>query len=466
ALDVDQALTVTGTIPSTGASPYSWQWLISINGGSYAVATQCAANSGSGAAGGATETCSVASGTLTVGDTYAFELKLTDGATTPETATSGASSTLTVDPALIAPAAPSVSATALEANQALTVTGLLPSAGTLPMAWQWLISIDGGSYAASTQCAVNSGTGATGGTTETCIIAASMLTVGDSYVFELSVTDNATSAETQTSPPSPTVKVSSTLTAPPAPTPSATALVLNQALTVTGTIPTTGTSTYSWQWLISVNGGSYAATTLCAVNSGTGASGGTTEMCAIAAGTLTSGASYSFELSLTDSATSTETQTSMGSPTVKVTAPSSSSSTSLYIGIAIAAIVAAILIGLLVLRRGRILPRRAPRMEREGRPTSFSARRGPSEKGAVGPEVAPPQSEPPERIAAVSAVRRGATPAPAVVPAAAAASAEAQPDLFSLIQELEQVGIDITRKAPKKLPNTDSGDESGDITGQ
>ncbi len=64
ALDSDQTLTVTGTIPTTGTSPYAWEWWISVNGGTYVVTTQCAVNSGTGASAGATVTCDIPGSTL------------------------------------------------------------------------------------------------------------------------------------------------------------------------------------------------------------------------------------------------------------------------------------------------------------------------------------------------------------------------------------------------------------------
>ena len=316
-LDVDQALTVTGTIPTTGSPTYSWQWRISINGSAYTSATQCASNSGSGALAGAPVTCSIAANRLTANGTYAFELRVTDGATVAETQTSGASPTVAVKSALSAPAAPGVSATALDVNQALTVTGTIPLTGTSSYQYEWLFSTGSG-YHKATMCAAASGTGAIAGSVKTCAIAANGLTAGDNYTFELLVNDSATSPETATSSASSVVAVSSALTVPGAPAPSVTALDVDQALTVTGTIPTTGSPTYSWQWRISINGSAYASATQCTVNSGSGALGGATETCSIAANTLAVGATYSFELKVTDDATVAETRTSGASPNVTV----------------------------------------------------------------------------------------------------------------------------------------------------
>ena len=317
-LDVSQALTLTGTIPSTGTPTYSWRWLVSLNGGAFATVTHCAVTSGSGATGGATEMCSIPANTLISGGNYAYELNVTDSASTPETQTSPASAPVAVNLGLTAPAAPTVSNAKLDLDQVLTVTGTIPSTGTPTYSWQWLVSVNGGGYVSATQCAVNSGSGASGGAVETCSIAGNTLTA-TTYVFKLQVTDSATSPETQTSAVSPTVTAKSALTAPGAPTPSPTSLPANATLSVTGTIPSTGTSNYAWQWLISVNGGGYVPATQCAVASGTGAAGGVVKTCAISGDTLTAGTNYNFELRVTDSATAAETATSPASTTVTTT---------------------------------------------------------------------------------------------------------------------------------------------------
>ena len=315
-LDVDQPMSVTGTIPSSGTSPYSWQWLVSENGGSYASATQCATPGGSGATGGTLETCTVSAGTLTVGSTYLFKLQVTDSATVPESQTSVASSMVSVTSALTAAAAPTISAGSLDSDQILTVQGTVPSTGTPSYSWQWLVSVNGGAFGSTTQCAANSGSGAAGGATETCVVPGGTLTPGDTYTFRLQVWDQATAPETSISPSSSSVTVHSVLTAPSAPTPSVTTLDADQPLTVTGTIPSSGTATYSWQWLVSVNGGGFAAATVCAVSSGSGAGSAAVETCSVPGNTLSASTTYAFELQVTDSATVRESATSSSSATV------------------------------------------------------------------------------------------------------------------------------------------------------
>ncbi len=317
-IDSDQALTVTASVPASGTAPYSWQWLFEVDGGAYVDSTVCGIGSGSGASAGAIETCTVAGGTLAGGISYAFELNVTDSAGSPETTTSPSSPLVNVAPALTAPSTPTVSATALDADQALTVTSTLPTTGTSPYSWQWLVSVDGGAYSGAGVCTQSSGSGAPGGATETCSIAGGTLSAGSTYTFELVVTDSAAVPESVASASSASVSVSPALAAPGTPAPSGTALDRNQALTVTGTIPTTGTGPYAWSWLVSVNDGSYVPATGCLVASGSGAVAGASVTCTIAGGTLTIGDTYSFELTVTDSATTPETGTSLASATVTI----------------------------------------------------------------------------------------------------------------------------------------------------
>jgi len=152
-------------------------------------------------------TCSIAAGALTVGDHYNFKLKVTDSASVAEKQTSSASAKVTVKSALAVPGTPKVNHTRLVVSQLLAVTGKIPSAGTAPFAWEWLVSINGGAYTVATQCTANSVTGAASGATITCTVSGGTLTVGDTYHFELSVTDSATSPETAVSAASRTVTV-------------------------------------------------------------------------------------------------------------------------------------------------------------------------------------------------------------------------------------------------------------------
>ncbi|MCI4360029.1 MAG: hypothetical protein L3J95_06440, partial [Thermoplasmata archaeon] len=249
--------------------------------GSYVKATVCATPSGSGASANALETCTIAANSLTAGTDYAFELKVNDSAATPETQTSVPSSTVVVASALTAPAGPAVSATALDVNQALTVTATIPSTGTPTYLWQWLISTNGGSYAATTQCAVNSGSGAIGAAVETCSVAAGTLSAATTYAFELKVTDSATTGAVATSAASSIVTVNAALVAG-AVTPGTPTYDVGQTATLTSH-PSLGTTPYSYQWYSSATG-----TGAC--NAGTLISGATSST--YVATTASAGATY------------------------------------------------------------------------------------------------------------------------------------------------------------------------------
>jgi hypothetical protein len=122
------------------------------------------------------------------------------------TATSAASAQVSVFKALTAPNAPTTNLATVKPTQKLVVTGHLPSTGATPLAWQWLVSFNGGAYSDATVCAVNSGTTGAHSQTVVCTIAAGTLPAG-TYTFELMVTDSATVSESQTSAASRTVTV-------------------------------------------------------------------------------------------------------------------------------------------------------------------------------------------------------------------------------------------------------------------
>src|SRR5271157_4876928 len=206
-VDRGQTATVTGTAPTTGTSPYSYQWLEEAPGAtSYSDATDCAAPT--------TLTCSfVTTGSTTTGS-YSFELQVTDSATTQVVVDSSPESVV-VNQALTAPATPTPSTTALDADQPMTVTAAIPSSGTPLYSWQWLVEVNGvGSYAdATTQCGASaSGSAAHAADIETCNIPGNTLVASTTYSFELQVTDSASTPETQTSAASSTVTTSASLT--------------------------------------------------------------------------------------------------------------------------------------------------------------------------------------------------------------------------------------------------------------
>ncbi|MGA2874448.1 MAG: hypothetical protein ABSE82_02805, partial [Nitrososphaerales archaeon] len=237
-IDVNQAETVGGTIPSTGTSPYSWTWMVSINAGGYSTATQCATNSGTGASANAAETCSISASTLTAGNTYNFELKVTD--TAGAIVTSSASATLTVHSALIAPVI-SVSPITIDSGQSSTLsTPTSFSGGTSTYTCQWLAKAPGGSY-------VNLGSSFTSGCTtssQPTVSTGTLSTVG-LWSFELQVTDSSGTPVTVTSSPV-VVNVNSVLSAGTI-TPSIPTIDSGQSITLTAN-PSGGTTPYAYQW--------------------------------------------------------------------------------------------------------------------------------------------------------------------------------------------------------------------------
>jgi len=166
-------------------------------------------SSGTGAALGATEHCTIPANTLSEVDTYQFALLIWDSASTPEYAYSNPSAIVTVNTALTAPATPSVTSPVILAvspaaeTQTLSVTGTIPSTGTSTYSWQWYVSFDGGAFVKATtgagycSAASDKGSGASAGALPyPCSITSP---AEGTYVFELQVTDSATTPEIATS---------------------------------------------------------------------------------------------------------------------------------------------------------------------------------------------------------------------------------------------------------------------------
>ena len=247
AIDLDQPLSVSAAIPSTGSAPFQWDWKISVDGGAFGGATECTAKGGSGAAAGATVSCTIPAGALTSGHRYAFELTVSDSATSAATATSAASSYVPVRTSLTPPGTPTVGTTSLDANLPLNVTDTLPSNGTPPYSWRWLIASNSGTYANATECGTSeNGFGAAAGTLETCAIPGKTLAALTNYTFELRVTDNASSPESVTSSSSSTVVTTSDFVAD-APSPAPWTLDLGQSVTLTANA-SGGRPPYVYQW--------------------------------------------------------------------------------------------------------------------------------------------------------------------------------------------------------------------------
>ena len=151
---------------------------------------------------------------------------------------------------LTAPSTPTVSVTSMSVGNTLTVSSTLPDTGEPPYSWTWEVSVNGGSLVDTTQCSVNSGTGASANTIETCQIVGNTLTEGDTYAFALQLQDSVPS--TMQSSSSPTVTVQG-LT-PGAITPSSPVIDSGQSVTLTAH-PSGGTPSYTYQWYTAASSG-------------------------------------------------------------------------------------------------------------------------------------------------------------------------------------------------------------------
>lgn len=320
ALDTDQALDVQTSLPSTGTPDYGWLWLVSENGGALVSAISVCPSTYNGGGGTASEVepCDAEATWLDPGQTYAFALQVSDSA--GETVTSPTSSVVATYSPLQLTQTPAVSATLLDRNQPLTVTENLPTTGAPTYSWTWQISVDSGPYQSTSGiCAISQGSSGTAGQQVTCSISANVFPAGGHYSFDVEATDSASSPESATSPGSSTVDTASTLAAPSTPTASATSLDVDQSLTLTDDLPTSGTPTYSWSWWYEVNGGAAtSASGLCTSYQGSSGTAGEQVTCAVPGNTLVVGDSYQFSLLATDSASSPESQPSPYSTAVAV----------------------------------------------------------------------------------------------------------------------------------------------------
>jgi len=153
------------------------------------------------------------------------------------------------------------------------------------------------------------------------------------------------------------------------PTPSSTSVHRTDPVVVVGTIPSGGVPTYSWKWLVSVDGAASAPATLCAANSGAGANPGARVNCSIPANTLTAGDAYAFQLEVTDSSTGSGGPATSVSPLSAAVAVAASSSSApgltpvelaAIVGLVLLVIVLVTIAVLLRARRRRPLPRHSP----------------------------------------------------------------------------------------------------------
>jgi hypothetical protein len=143
--------------------------------------------------------------------------------------------------------------------------------------------------------------------------------------------------------------------------------------------------------------------------------------------------------------------------------PSSSSiSPYVYLGIAALVIVAGLLLALFLLRR-----RRPPAA---GAPPPMQTWQGgaPPPTGGGPPAAAPAYLETPEDIGHAPPPGPAAKAAEVAAPAAAApaAAGEAEPDIDSLMAELDNISGEILKRAPKKTTGAKTEEDTGEGKGQ
>ncbi len=329
-LDANQSETITGSMPASGTPPYSYRWMVSANNGTYTNATQCSVGSGSDQATSSMVTCYIKPGALAPKSTYSFELHVVESTNATNNATSPASQQIAVAGPLATPQAPSVSSSQIDQLQGVNVTGMVPSGGTPPYSYQWLVSVSGvddGAYLPATQCQTDSGVATAAANAVTCAIKAGTLSAAHNYSFELMVSDNATTPESEISAPSHGITVSQSAT-PGKPVVSDGKLDADQGLLVTGALPN-GTATYSYDWLVSTDNGTYTSATQCAADSGTNRSASSMVECVIPPNTLAPNSTYRFKLYARSAATAYNSSPSdavtvaprLGTPSISVSAP-------------------------------------------------------------------------------------------------------------------------------------------------
>jgi len=224
-VDQGQTSALSSTAVSTGTAPYSYQWFEEAPGaGSY-----------SSISGATSSSYSFATTTSTTTGTYHFELKVTDGASTPTSVTSNAI-TVKVDSALVAPTA-SASKGTVDQGQTSSLTSTAVSTGTSPYTYQWLEEApSAGSYSS-----IN------GATSSSYSFATTTSTATGTWSFELQVTDSASTPTVVTSNAvSVAVNVAPTVTV----SPTSWTLDVGQSKTFSAAASGGSGSYSSYQWYV------------------------------------------------------------------------------------------------------------------------------------------------------------------------------------------------------------------------
>ena len=226
-IDQGQKATITDSAPTTGTSPYVYQWLVEAPGASsFTDATGCYLPT--------PLTCSFATSSSTVSGTYSFELQVTDSSGSPSTVASSPVK-VTVNGELTQP---TIMASAVTSSAVtLTTTGF--SGGTPAYTCQWLEEAPGTTGYSPLTSSSSCQSLTTYGTS------ALTLTPG-TWLFEFEVTDS--SAVTMTSPPLACTTSVSLVTCVSI-SPSAPEIDSGQSVTLAATASGgSGPGTYSYQW--------------------------------------------------------------------------------------------------------------------------------------------------------------------------------------------------------------------------
>jgi hypothetical protein len=313
-VDAGQPATLSASQSNGGTGQYSYSWFD--NG------TQLACTS------------SVCQVTPATADSYTVEITDTGtGSATPAATATSSAASVTINPQISIASAEAGSPVDIGQAVRLSAAGASGGNGRYTTE-QW--------YGAGTADTNSTGTPVGAGGS---LNATDTRPAAGTYYYYLVVSDgNSTTAATTKAF---AVAVNPALTAPLTPAISSNATVgQGQTMTITATIPSTGTPPYSWQWLYSTDGGKIyvpATTAQCSTPSGSGASAGATETCLFATTANTTAGSYLFELKVTDSAAQQEANVVSAPVAAAVTAAPSAAAQMLPLigtGVAIAIAVA------------------------------------------------------------------------------------------------------------------------------
>ena len=271
-----QTSSLTSSSVTTGTPSYTYQWLEKAPGdSSFSVIT-----------GATSSSYDFVTGSSTLSGTWSFEVTVTDSASVPVTVTSNAVS-VTVNSALVAPTASANHGT-VNKGQTSSLTSTAVASGTGPYAYQWMVEAPGDS----------SFSVITGATSSSYDFVTGSSTLSGTWSFEVTVTDSASVPVTVTSN-AVSVTVNSALVAPTA---SANHGTVNKGQTssLTSSSVTTGTPSYTYQWLEKAPGdSSFSVIT-----------GATSSSYDFVTGSSTLSGTWSFEVTVTDSASVPVTVTS------------------------------------------------------------------------------------------------------------------------------------------------------------